>query len=772
MTQRRVDPLAARFERRSAASSASSSTSSTVAATSRRGPRSGRRALWLGLVFGVLDVTALPVMAQAVDAEVRTREEVSSDAPRPSTSTHGQEVALPAVTVKADAILAPYAGEQVATGSRVGFLGEKDFMETPFSTISYTEKYIEDLQARDISEVISKTDPSVFTSGIPGESNESYSIRGLPSNVGDVTINGLAGIAAYYRNSPEMFERVEVLKGPSALLNGMPPKGSAGGAINLVTKRAGNEPLARLTATYMSNSQFGGHIDLGRRFGENQQFGIRFNGVYRDGETSVKQQDKEVGLAALGLDWRGSRVRLSADLYQSKDHANGLTRGMTLAPGVAVPAPPKPDISWNPPWAYYNSSDKGAMVRGEFDVTDKLMAYATAGISKTEFDSNMGPGQIFNQAGDFRINFSGVSDRVLRKSAEAGLTGRAKTGFVDHQFSVNATYYNEDYDLNGFRNTLSRDWITNIYNPVWGPDPGRPANIPAISNTQTRLSSFGLADTLSFAKGRVQLTLGVRRQNVVNDSFNSMTGARIGSRYDESATSPAVAILVRATQQVSLYANYIEGLSQGAMAPNTATNAGEVFAPYKTKQKEAGVKLDLGDFTHTISVYEITRPNSYTDPVTNVFSFGGEQRNRGVEWGFFGSPINGVRLMGGVAYSDAEVTKAAVASDQGKQATGLPKWQGKLGAEWDIPGVPGFTLTGNATTASKQYISSDNSLSIPGRTVFDVGARYATKVTGRAVTVRAAVTNVTNKAYWAKPYFTTLALGAPRTFMLSASMDF
>jgi len=773
MTQRRVDPLAARFERRSAASSASSSSpSSTLAAASRRGPRSARRALWLGLVFGVLDVTALPVMAQAVEAEVRTREEASSEAPKPSTSTHGQEVALPAVNVKADAILVPYAGDQVATGSRVGFLGEKDFMETPFSTISYTEKYIEDLQAKDISEVISKTDPSVFTSGIPGESNESYSIRGLPSNVGDVTINGLAGMAAYYRNSPEMFERVEVLKGPSALLNGMPPKGSAGGAVNLVTKRAGNDPLARLTATYMSNSQFGGHIDLGRRFGENQQFGIRFNGVYRDGETSVKQQDKEVGLAALGLDWRGSRVRLSADLYQSKDHANGLTRGMTLAPGVAVPTPPKPDISWNPPWAYYNSSDKGAMVRGEFDVTDKLMAYATAGISKTEFDSNMGPGQIFNQAGDFRINFSGVSDRVLRKSVEAGVTGRATTGFIDHQFSFNATYYNEDYDLNGFRNTLSRDWITNIYNPVWGPDPGRPANIPAISNTQTRLSSFGLADTLSFAKGRVQLTLGVRRQNVVNDSFNSMTGARIGSRYDESATSPAVAILVRATQQISLYANYIEGLSQGAMAPNTATNAGEVFAPYKTKQKEAGVKLDLGDFTHTVSVYEITRPNSYTDPVTNVFSFGGEQRNRGVEWGFFGSPINGVRLMGGVAYSDAEVTKAAVTSDQGKQATGLPKWQGKLGAEWDIPWVPGFTLTGNATTASKQYISSDNSLSIPGRTVFDVGARYATKVTGRAVTVRAAVTNVTNKAYWAKPYFTTLALGAPRTFMLSASMDF
>jgi iron complex outermembrane receptor protein len=229
---------------------------------------------------------------------------------------------------------------------------------------------------------------------------------------------------------------------------------------------------------------------------------------------------------------------------------------------------------------------------------------------------------------------------------------------------------------------------------------------------------------------------------------------------------------VKVSDRVSLYANYIEGLSQGARAPTTAQNAGEVFAPYKTKQKEVGVKFDLGEFAHTVSLYEIRRPSSYTDPFTNVFSFGGEQRNRGLEWGFFGSPLRGVRLMGGVAYSDPKVTKAAVVANQGKQATGVPKWQAKLGAEWDVPMLQGLTLSANATTASKQYLSADNALSVPGRTVFDLGARYTTKVSGRTVVVRAAVTNVANKAYWAKPHYTSLALGAPRTFALSASVDF
>ncbi|MNV70198.1 Ferrichrome receptor FcuA precursor [compost metagenome] len=59
-----------------------------------------------------------------------------------------------------------------------------------------------------------------------------------------------------------------------------------------------------------------------------------------------------------------------------------------------------------------------------------------------------------------------------------------------------------------------------------------------------------------------------------------------------------------------------------------------------------------------------------------------------------------------------------------------------------------------------------------GRTTYDVGARYATKVADRPVMLRASITNLTNKAYWGMPQLSSLALGAPRTFMLSASMDF
>jgi len=69
-----------------------------------------------------------------------------------------------------------------------------------------------------------------------------------------------------------------------------------------------------------------------------------------------------------------------------------------------------------------------------------------------------------------------------------------------------------------------------------------------------------------------------------------------------------------------------------------------------------------------------------------------------VEWSFVGAiPWPGLRLMGGVAWINAKVTRAASADLQGKQATGTPRTQAKLGVEWDAPFLAGLTLNANAT---------------------------------------------------------------------------
>ena len=662
-----------------------------------------------------------------------------------------------------------YSIGQLSYVNNVGFLGAKDFLGTPFSALSYTEKFIENQQATDITDIISATDPSIYSSGAGGQNLESYSIRGFSSSSNDMTVNGLSGMAPYYRSSPEMFERVEVLKGPSALLNGMAPGGSVGGAINLVTKRAGDEPLTRLTTKYISDSQLGGNIDVSRRFGEGKAFGVRINGAYLDGDSAVNTQQKESQLGSIALDWLGERTRLSADLYQTTENVDGPTRGITIASDVAIPTAPDPDILLNPSWAFYKSKTKGVITRGEFDLNDKFTMYAALGANEMEYKGlSAGTAQVYNTDGDIRTTLGYVADDNERVSMEIGLNGNFKTGNVNHQISTNVTHYSEEYNLNAKR--IPDEFLTNIYNPVWGEYPAFDLDVPLLLTTETNLTSYGLADTLSFAQDKYQLTLGARYQQVETEQTGGLFST--GTKYDESAITPSIAIIAKLTNQISLYANYIEGLSKGDTAPTTAENAGEIFSPYKTKQKEIGIKIDRNDFTHTISIYEIEKPDSYTDTATNIFSYAGEQRNRGIEWGFVGSPIEDIRLIGGITYIDAILTKTSDDIDQGNQVSGIPKWQSKIGVEWDLSFVQNLTLTANANSVSKQYLGSDNSQSLSAHTILNLGARYTTSVNNTPLTIRANIKNLANKVYWATAHYNSLALGDPRTLMVSATIDF
>ena len=90
-----------------------------------------------------------------------------------------------------------------------------------------------------------------------GAGRDEFNVRGFTLFNYDVAYNGLYGISPRNATSLIGIERVEVLRGPNALLNGMAPFGSIGGSINLVPKRAGDEPLNRMTLSYIENNQFG-----------------------------------------------------------------------------------------------------------------------------------------------------------------------------------------------------------------------------------------------------------------------------------------------------------------------------------------------------------------------------------------------------------------------------------------------------------------------------------------------------------------------------------
>lgn len=663
-----------------------------------------------------------------------------------------------------------YAGGQVARGGRVGLLGNRDALDTPFSTTQYTAKLIEDQQAQNLGDVL-VNDPSIRNTYSRGAGRDEFNIRGFTLFNYDVAYNGLYGISP--RNSSTLIgiERVEVLRGPNALLNGMAPYGSVGGAINLVPKRAGTNPLNRLTLSYIDDGQLGAHFDIARRYGEQQEWGVRFNGMRRSGDLPMKGSKEKLNAFSLGIDYQGDRLRAELDVNQ-QDRLTHARSGLLFpaASGTRISSAPKGSSNFFPDWTYWDAKEQSISTRLEFDLNEDWTAFGALGYMRYDFSSLQANWLMLDDQGNIGARPTRLREDVDTLTGEVGLRGRFYTGSVKHEPVLSMSYFGLEQGQQRVNGAIV---MSNIYNPV---DLARP-NLTLPSGTpkvrDIRLRSLALADTLSFNEGQVQLTLGLRHQQVVSDDFNGTTGART-SHYDRSAVTPSVGVVFKPTEQLSLYANYIEGLSLGPTPPTTADNSEERFPPIKTKQFEIGAKRDFGRFSTTVSAFQIELPSGLTvnDGAVSLFKVDGEQRNRGIELLFQGEVRHDVRLLAGATWTQAELVKTEDGTNDGKVAPAVPKLQFNLSGEWDTPFLPGATLTARLLHTGSQYVDASNTQKLPDWTRLDLGARYAFTAGDTPLTVRATVENVFNKNYWQSAAREGLTVGAPRTLLLSVSADF
>ncbi|RAI65370.1 TonB-dependent siderophore receptor [Pseudomonas fluorescens] len=669
---------------------------------------------------------------------------------------------------RADGLPPEYPGGQVARGGRLGLLGNKDVMDAPFSVSNYTSTLMKDQQAVTVADVLER-DSSVRSTGQTGGVVDSFFIRGFPvgeGNLGELAFDGVYGVAPNYRVFTEYAERIEVIKGPGALLYGMSPNSGVGGVINVVPKRSLEEDLTRFTASYAMNAQVGGHIDLSRRFGESREFGVRINGSTQTGDTAIDDQSRDVDIGAISLDYQGERLRTSLDLISQKEEFDAPSRPFLIAKGIDIPSAAKGRTNVTQEWGWSETRDKSALLSGEYDLNDALTVFAHAGGGKSDVSrmSDQTP-TILNSAGDTSSTPGYYKFEVERYTVDAGARLRFDTGPISHSTTLQVTRY---------RDELSRGIISgppvlsNIYHPIDRPKPNiATPDTPKVSETE--LSGVALADTLSVLDERVQVTLGLRKQNIKSDNFN--TAGFVTTSYDESETTPMFGVVVKPWDHVSFYYNYIEGLSKGDVAPATASNSGEIFAPYISRQQEVGVKVDYGTFTSTLSLFQIKKPSG--ELANGVFSVQGEQRNRGVELNVFGEIAQGTRLLGGVTLLDAELTQSGTPANRGNKPVGVPDVQANLWAEWDTPWVEGLTLTSGAIYTDSQYVNQANTQELDAWTRFDAGARYTTRIAEHPTTFRATVQNVFDREYWSGvASYGAFSQGAPRTLLMSATVDF
>lgn len=670
-----------------------------------------------------------------------------------------------------------FAGGQVAEGGKVGILGTQDVMDTPYSYTTYTEQLIEDQQADSVGDIL-LNDPAVRVARGFGNYQQVYLVRGLPVFSDDITYNGLYGLLPRQYLASEFIERVQVFRGANTFLNGAAPGGSGlGGAVNIVPKRAPNRDLNQITLDTRSGGQTGLAADFAGR-SEDGRFGTRVNVARRDGDTAVDGEEAELSMAHIGLDFREDVFRLSADLGFQKHRVDGGQPNITYAAGVPIGDAPDADESIGQSWTYSDSNDVFGTLRAEYDFADNITGWLAVGGRHGEENSTFANPTVNDTNGDYTAYRFDTAREDSVLTGETGVRFNFRTGTVGHAVTVSAASYqlksDNAFDYSTFGglsgNIYSRDPIARP--PLLGTVGGGDLDDPAMT-IKTRFRSVAVADQLSLLEDRLLVTLGARHQALKDYAYDYESGERLDSSYDEDAVTPTVGVLYKVTPAVSVYASYIEGLQKGERVGGDfrsagAANVGEVLDPYRTEQGEVGVKYQANGLGGSLSVYRSRKPIAGLNDA-NVYEELYDQENTGVELMAYGNLTRDLTVLGGVSLLDADA--------DGNDAIGSPDTQANLNLEYRLPQLPDLAVDGRVIYTSSQYADEDNTQKVDSWTRLDLGGRYLIALSdSQFLTLRARVENVTGEDYWASaggyPGAGYLTVGAPRTYMLSATLDF
>lgn len=668
----------------------------------------------------------------------------------------------------------PYAGGVVNRDNRLGMLGNRDYMDTPFNVTTYTSKAIQDQQARTLIEVVA-IDPTIRSAYAQGSSDDRVLIRGFQVNPRDFAFNGLYGINAEPTVGMAGIDRLEIFHGPSAMLSGMAPRGGGiGGMINFVPKRAPDDGIIQATANYMSSANFGGQLDVGQRFFD-KRVGVRANVAFNGGPTPVYNNTDSLLQTTLGLDYRGEDTRLDADFgYLDRNIYAG--RGfLTLGGGAQFPAAPSGFVNFGQPWENYHGQNTYGMLRFEHDFTPALTAYAKVGGRHTTAVNLLTFNTITSALGNLTSiptysNYYGDS-----VSADVGVRGRFVTGPFRHEAVLSGNFYGEQ---NGSRFTVgfAPGFLSNLYAPIYTSQPTVPAAVsaPAAISSNIQQTSLGVIDAISVADDRIQVIGGVRFQRVATTNYNVngiTTAATPGN--EATAVTPSVSVLVRPWSFLTLYTNYIQALEQGPVAPVGSINVGTAFPAFVSRQFEVGAKMDFGNIGGTLSAFSINRPIGIINPTTFRYGIDGEQNNRGIELTVFGEPAPGLKPLAGLTFLEATQVNTAGGLNNGRTAPFVPNMLATVGLDWDTPFVRGLSVNGRVIYTGASYYDAANTQPLQAWTRVDLGAKYVfERSDGKPLALRAQVQNVGNASYLINAGAGLLSVGLPRTYMVSLTADF
>ena len=706
----------------------------------------------------------------------------------------------------------------------LGVLGKANAFTAPITVVNYDEKALNNTEARTLVDAVAKKDASTWQFG--GESNTLTGLyfRGYQLDARQFSVNGLAGMYGTQGTASVQVGSAQLIKGASTAVNGMDPEGAVSGSVNIETKKAADEGNRKIGLGWFSNNRAQGTFDLGQRFGENKEFGVRANGKLRHGDTPRHGYSEDNKEFALNADYRGEKVRVAFDSIYAKRKTNGGRARMQDIQNLQGRLFDAPDGKTNllPSWNWQNTVGQTNMLTFEWDAFDNAQITGGIGYNKaryygtlisptvclnatstcTDAQNTNASGKVTARNYDYNTGTARLTDQYFRTlSMNLSARGEFETGPVTHNWSTafdrvirqRSTTRGLSADSSSAKISASGDIAAQL--DSFQPDYATDWESSAYLDANIKVNSLALSDTLGFADNKYRLTLGGRFQAV------EYTNKKEGQSGDAKRFSPMLMAAWVPQPDLVVYGNYMEDLEPADIKTDDDGNT-TMSKPRVSRQFEVGVRKNWGNFVTTLNAFQIKRPGYWRGQTTTnaktkkkTLTYGnnsafarsgaaagdeqGMERSRGIEFNTYANLLNNtLRPTLGLMYLQSTVKDYPNSRDMlvsGVQVAN-PRVIAKAGVEWDTPFAKGLTLNGNVSYFGKSYQDTQKKYAFPSYTLVDVGARYKTKLGKNTLTVSSSVENLFNKNYWQVQrgqYDRSFAVvGMPRTYWLKAELDF
>lgn len=585
-----------------------------------------------------------------------------------------------------------------------------------------------------------------------------YSVRGFTTS--EFYQDGFSANRGY-PSTPDAanIERIEVLKGPAASLYG---RGDPGGTVNIVTKKPQPEAFTTLQTSAGSWDRYRTALDVNTPLDSEGRVLSRVNLAVEDKHSFRDHVDAKRVFVAPSLSWQLAPDTTLLVESEFVRHSSTFDRGIVADTGMSH--------------STFLGEPNDGNIRNHNNRIQAALEHHLNDAWKLRLASHYKQGSLWGDASESRaLNGDGhtVNRRYRERSTgwhdsitQLELRGLFDIGSWQHELLIGTEY--EDYRKKERVTAIGGDYPIDIYKPVYGQAKPNGARSGTDFFEQTKSHALNLQDQIIFTD-RLRGMIGARFEHF-EQSTDNFARNHAKSRQTHDALTQRAGLLYQLTPQVGVFAN-----ASTSFKPNSGLDAGgKSFKPEEGVGYEVGIKSELFDerLSATLAAFHIEKENVLTlDPATNTDRAIGKARSQGFDLQVTGQVTDAIRVIGALAYIDAEVTKGDKAIPTGSRILGVAKRSGSLLGVYEFQdgALRGSDLGAAFTYVGDRSGEAGTGFELPAYHTVDLLAHYkATK----NVTVGLNLNNLFDEKYYERSYSRYWTNpGEPRNLTVSLTLN-